>query len=197
MVHIDPIRDEQGEVIGAINCFHEMTQQKRAEERLREQDQRLAVTYEHVPVGIAEIDAEGRRLRINAAGCRIAGGTREELVGGTIFGEQDRENFQSDLDQFRRMVAGELDHYMSERRYINRKGEAIWVSASCTAVRDEMAAFFTRSACSTTSRNASRSPTRLRKTSSGLRPPMSRRRSGYRKRMPKAGCCGSMKPHAG
>jgi PAS domain S-box-containing protein len=137
MVHIDPIRNEQGEVIGAINCFHEMTQQKRAEERLREQDQRLAVTYEHVPVGIAEIDADGRRLRINAAGCRIAGGTREELVGGTIFGNQDRENFQSDLDQFRRMVAGELNHYMSERRYINRKGEAIWVSASCTAVRDD------------------------------------------------------------
>src|SRR5207302_10120650 len=46
------------------------------EEVLREQSLRLAVTYEHATVGIAEIDAEGRRLRVNATACAITGRSR-------------------------------------------------------------------------------------------------------------------------
>ena len=137
MVHIDPIRDEEGRVIGAINCFHETTQQKRAEERLREQDRRLEATYEQATIGIAEIDAEGRRLRVNEAACRIAGGTREELLGKTIFSEQERADNPSDWEQFRRLVAGDIDRYTTERLHTRTNGDAIWVSAMCSAVRDD------------------------------------------------------------
>jgi two-component sensor histidine kinase len=33
MVHIDPIQDGDGQLLGAINCFHDITDRKRAEER--------------------------------------------------------------------------------------------------------------------------------------------------------------------
>src|SRR5271169_2016653 len=45
-----------------------------AEQALIEQNRRLAVTYEHATVGIAETDAEGRRMRVNATACAIQGG---------------------------------------------------------------------------------------------------------------------------
>ena len=35
IVNIAPLKDERGEVIGAINCFYDVTERKKAEERLR------------------------------------------------------------------------------------------------------------------------------------------------------------------
>jgi PAS domain S-box-containing protein len=42
MLNIDPIRDERGRVIGAINAFHEVTALKQAEEALRQRQAWLA-----------------------------------------------------------------------------------------------------------------------------------------------------------
>jgi len=36
IVNISPLKDDQGEIIGAINCFYDVTERKRAEEALRE-----------------------------------------------------------------------------------------------------------------------------------------------------------------
>src|SRR5215831_6883299 len=54
MVHIEPVEDEDGTIVGAINCFHETTAVHRAEDVIRERDEQLAATYEHAAVGIAE-----------------------------------------------------------------------------------------------------------------------------------------------
>ena len=62
-VNIDPLRNAKGELVGAVNCFLDITARKRADaalERSRlhalEQDQRLAATYEHAAIGISEVD---------------------------------------------------------------------------------------------------------------------------------------------
>src|SRR3977135_1225306 len=36
IVNISPVKDDRGEIIGAINCFYDVTERKRAEEALRE-----------------------------------------------------------------------------------------------------------------------------------------------------------------
>jgi CRISPR/Cas system-associated endoribonuclease Cas2 len=36
IVNIAPLKDERGEVIGAINCFYDVTEPKKAEETLRQ-----------------------------------------------------------------------------------------------------------------------------------------------------------------
>ena len=36
VVNIRPLKNEHGEVTGAINCFYDITERKQAEERLRE-----------------------------------------------------------------------------------------------------------------------------------------------------------------
>lgn len=140
-VHIDPIRDENGRLVGAINCFHEITEHKRVEDRLREQERRHAATYEHATIGIAEIDAGGRRLRMNEEACRVAGGTREELIGVSIFTEQDRAENPSDWEQFQRLLAGEIDAYVIERRHRKMNDEEVWLAVSCSAVRDDAGRF--------------------------------------------------------
>ena len=63
MVHIEPVKDKNGILVGAINCFHDITDRIRAESLLREQDQRLTASYDKAGVGIAEVNADAKLLR--------------------------------------------------------------------------------------------------------------------------------------
>jgi len=79
-VNIDPLRDAKGELVGAVNCFLDVTARKRADAALErsqlhalEQEQRLAATYEHAAIGISEVDPDSRFLRVNEAICAITG----------------------------------------------------------------------------------------------------------------------------
>ncbi|HEY4856446.1 MAG TPA: PAS domain S-box protein [Xanthobacteraceae bacterium] len=111
------------------------------EQALREQSQRLAVTYEHATVGIAEIDATGKRLRVNATACAITGRAREDLVGGNVFEVMHPEDREEDWLQFRRLVGGEIDRYSIEKRIVRKDGAVIWASVMTSAVRNEDGTF--------------------------------------------------------
>ncbi len=52
-LNIDPLRNAKGEIIGAVNCFLDVTERKRVDAALLEQEQRLAATYEHAAIGIS------------------------------------------------------------------------------------------------------------------------------------------------
>jgi PAS domain S-box-containing protein len=143
LVNIDPLLDAAGLVVGAVNCFQDVTELRYAHDELRrsqgereEQVQRLAITYEHANVAISEIDAEGRRLRVNETACQVTGLTREELIGGVVFDSGLPADAEVDRPQFQRLVAGEIDQYSIEKRFIKKDGTTIWIAATCSAVRD-------------------------------------------------------------
>jgi PAS domain S-box-containing protein len=142
-VNIDPLRNAKGELVGAVNCFLDITDRKRADaalERSRlhalEQDQRLAATYEHAAIGISEIDPDGRFLRVNEAICAITGYSRKELLTGRLFRYTHPDDADPDREGFRKQVAGELEFYSVEKRFIRKDGRVIWLSVRSSPVRD-------------------------------------------------------------
>ena len=83
----------------------------------REQEQRLAATYEHAAIGIAEIAPDGRFLRVNEAICAITGRTREDLlVRQTVPLHASATIPIPTAKAFRKQVAGELEFYSVEKR---------------------------------------------------------------------------------
>jgi PAS domain S-box-containing protein len=143
LINIDPLTDEHGQMVGVVNCFQDISELKRIHEaldrsqrELREQEQRLAATYEHAAIGIVEIDAEGRFLRVNEAICAITGLSREELLGWTLFGRTHPDDRRLDEELYRRQVAGELGTYTVEKRFVRKDGRTIWIAVRSSAVCD-------------------------------------------------------------
>ncbi len=143
LLNIDPLINPQGKLIGAINCFQDVTERKRvidaldrSQHDLREQEERWAATYEHAAIGIVELDAEGRFLRVNEAICAITGGTREELLGWRLQGRTHPDDRDVDADLYRRQVAGDIGFYSIEKRFIRKDGRLIWIAVRSSTVRD-------------------------------------------------------------
>jgi PAS domain S-box-containing protein len=141
-VNIDPLRNAKGEVVGAVNCFLDVTERKRATAALEssrllalEQEQRLAATYEHAAIGISEIAPDGHFLRVNEAICSITGYTREHLLTNRLFTHTHPDDTDPDREAFRKQVAGELEFYSVEKRFIRKDGRIIWISVRSSPVR--------------------------------------------------------------
>jgi PAS domain S-box-containing protein len=143
LLNIDPLINPQGKLIGAINCFQDVTERKhvvdaldRSQHDLREQEERWAATYEHAAIGIVELDAEGRFIRVNEAICSIVGGTREELLNWRLQGRTHPDDRDVDDELYRRQVAGDIGFYSIEKRFIRRDGRLIWMGVRSSTVRD-------------------------------------------------------------
>jgi len=136
MVHIEPVEDEDGNVIGAINCFHDVTNHVQASELLRQKDQRLAITHEHAGIGIAEVEADGKLARVNTYLARMLGYSCEELLGRSIFDPTLTESQKADKEQFCRQVRGEISHYTIEKRFRRHDGTKLWTSITSSSVCD-------------------------------------------------------------
>jgi PAS domain S-box-containing protein len=131
----------EGQFVNA-RCFTiDVTASKLADTALRERDQRLAATYEHAAIGISEVDADGRRLRSNQAACTIMGHSRERMLQLRVFDSTHPDDRDDDVEQHRKLVAGEVDRYVIEKRYLRGDGRFVWLSVMCTAVRDEAGKF--------------------------------------------------------
>jgi PAS domain S-box-containing protein len=143
-INIDPLRNAKGELVGAVNCFMDISERRRMNEaleqsRLRgfEQEQRLAATYEHVAIGISEVAPDGRFLRVNEAICAITGYSREELLSLKLFTNTHPADADLDRAGFQQQVSGELEFYSVEKRFRHKDGRLIWMSVSSSPVRDD------------------------------------------------------------
>ncbi len=129
-------RMRDGKVINTRCQTQDVTEQLRAEELLRQQDRQLAATYEQASIGIAEVDIEGKLLRVNAHLAAMMGHSPEEILGRSIFDPALAEDVENDEAQFRRQVAGEIERYAIEKRFRRPDGSKIWVSIASSTVRD-------------------------------------------------------------
>jgi PAS domain S-box-containing protein len=116
--------------------LRDLTERRRAEAALRENEQRLRATYEHAFAGIGEVDRSGRFLRVNERLCSITGYGREELLGQTFWGLTHMDDRQADLAQFSRQMVGKLDAYTVEKRYVHKDGHEVWVEVAASRVDD-------------------------------------------------------------
>jgi PAS domain S-box-containing protein len=148
LVNIDPLLNADGRPIGAISCFQDVTERKRMVEALdhsrqdlRLQEQRWKATYNHAAIGICEVDAHGRFIRVNDAITTMTGWSREDLMGRRLFQNTHPGDKDADEASYLRQVAGELDFYSVERRFICKDGRTIWCFVRSSTVRDAQGKF--------------------------------------------------------
>ncbi|MBM3889886.1 MAG: PAS domain S-box protein, partial [Verrucomicrobia bacterium] len=73
-----PVRDENGAIRGGVSVLHDITRRKRAEQLLRESEERLRTIVENLNEGVVVATLDGRLTQWNRAALEMHGYTRLE-----------------------------------------------------------------------------------------------------------------------
>ncbi len=129
-VRVYPSRD------GLAIYFQDVTERKRADEDLREAEERFRSAFENTAVGMALVNLDGRYMRVNHAMCEILGYSKEDLLSMTYQDLTYHEDYEVSMRHVRRMNREDLDSYSLEKRYVHAKGHPVWVALSVSLLKD-------------------------------------------------------------
>ena len=142
-----PIRDEQGNITGAVQTFHDVTERRRLMREHTERASQFEAMFEAMSDGVALYDAEGRIVGMNEAYRRLIRHALEREVSTSSMEEQahsseveDLEGLlvQPDLWPLRRIFRGETlaDKQAVDMRVRQPGGREMEVSLSGAPILD-------------------------------------------------------------
>ncbi len=152
-VRVVPEFDAAGKVTSALTIWSDISERKIAEEeihklnaeleqRVRERTRQLAASeermrqfFERQLVGMAITSPEKGWLHVNDKICEMLGYSREELTRLSWAEMTYPEDLAPDVAQFERMLRGEIDNYMLEKRFVRKDGSIVFTNLAVGCVR--------------------------------------------------------------
>ena len=131
-----PLRNLAGEITGSLAFIQDVTEQVQVRSDLAASEQRFRRMFDAAAAGIAVTDLNGRFHEANPSYCRLTGYSLEELRSlafPMITHPDDRDR---NLAFYRRLVAGEIPHFVLEKRVIRKDGGVVWCRVSVAVGQD-------------------------------------------------------------
>ena len=137
--HIEATRSnllDEPAVRGVVSNSRDVTERKEAERALRESEARFRAVFDRAAIGMALVNAEGRLMESNPALQEMLGYS-DELLRGMHFADLTHpEDVVADAARFEELVAGDIDRFRLEKRYVRKDGSHVWVNLTVSLVRE-------------------------------------------------------------
>jgi len=112
----------------------ETTQRREAEEAVLLAQEQFRLTFQHAPVGICQLDLDGRILEANPVFCAIIGCDREEVVRRAFSHVICLSEPEDSLTEYQNFLRGDAAFFNQEKLCRRRDGTQIWIALAMSAV---------------------------------------------------------------
>jgi PAS domain S-box-containing protein len=126
-------RDSSGEERASM-IFHDITERKIAEEKIRKSEERYRSLIEQASDFIMITDDKGNFTDVNSSLCKTFGYRREELLHMNVSSLIEAGDLQAIPIDFEKLLAGES--FLRERKMLHKKGVVIEVEANVKMLPD-------------------------------------------------------------
>ena len=124
----------EGETLGAVITFIDITERKQAEAALRKSEERWRSVYENSVIGVALTDLNGRFLAVNRAYEKMLGYAEEELRELTFLEITEEDYRDANWELISELLEGKRQQFQIEKQYRCKDGTLRWVSNNVSLV---------------------------------------------------------------
>ena len=128
--------DSNGKLLWIDGFIWDISERQAMEDELRLSQRRFLNAFNTAPQGMALVGPDGRWLEVNDELCRMLGYSREQLQACTNQQVTHPDDVDADRQSVADLLAGRLNTYQIEKRYLDRLGRTLWVLLSVSLVRD-------------------------------------------------------------
>jgi PAS domain S-box-containing protein len=134
-----PVFDAQGRIVGTQGLFFDITALKNAQEETARERARFKFIFDSLPVGVAwMMQGEIATRIVNPAHAEISGVPVERCREMALYRAATQPEDRARQDALHaRLLAGEIDHYEMEKRYLRPDGEVRWAVLAIRVFHDE------------------------------------------------------------
>jgi PAS domain S-box-containing protein len=131
-----PILGDDGQLIEFQGVGRDITEQHRAEDELKQSEDRWRLIFDNSAVGIVVTDVDGRYFATNAVYERMLGYSKQELTDLTLFDVTEEDHLQPSRALITELLTGKRSQFQIDARCRQKGGQQIWVTESVSTVHD-------------------------------------------------------------
>lgn len=132
-----PVRGDGDQTSCIAGIARDVTLERDYQAALEQSEEQFRQAMQYSPIGMGLLSPDGRWLEVNNAVCEIFGYTEEEMLATDFQTITHPDDLEGDLANVNDLLAGEIESYNMEKRYINKAGETIWCQLSVSLVWNE------------------------------------------------------------
>ncbi len=129
-------KDINGNVIGVVESFQDITDLKNTEKVLLVNEAKFRSVFENSPLGKSMTGIDGS-LNMNKRFCEILGYSDEELRKKAWQEITYPDDIQESTDIIQSLIDGKRTHAHYEKRYLHKNGQIVWTDINTTLQRDK------------------------------------------------------------
>lgn len=130
------VKDADGRTTKMRGVIVDITQRKAAEQALRESEERFRRVFQESPIAMSLVGHDFRVKAVNRACCAMLGMEEREFSNTTALDFIHPDDRAAWVELIQQLFAGKIPSYKVQKRYINARGETIWVDGFRTLICD-------------------------------------------------------------
>ncbi|UJL34976.1 PAS domain S-box protein [Cylindrospermopsis raciborskii Cr2010] len=119
-----------------ISVCKDITDRKKAEENLRQSEERFRTAFENAGSGMALVSLNGYFIRVNRSLCQILGYDSPDLLTKKVTEIIAGEELSKDFDLAYQFLSGQITNYQVEKSCLHKSGKIIWVLLNVSLLCD-------------------------------------------------------------
>lgn len=121
---VNPVLDEQGELLGFLAIQRDVSARRRTEQALRASEERLRTLMDKVPEGVGVLALDGTVIYVNPTLCTLIGYALEELMGRGVIELLHPDDRERSAKRIRALLEG-APEAPGEYRLIHKNGHVV------------------------------------------------------------------------
>lgn len=130
-----PVFRDDGDFDGALAMVSDITQRKRAEQTLRQSEEKFRSVFRDAGVGMVIVSPEGRFLAANKTFCEYLGYTEQELLAKTVESVTFQEDWPPFAQKLREILSDGGSFRWFEKRCLHKSGRIVYTESSASLIR--------------------------------------------------------------